>query len=405
MAVGFKCFFCLCAMYFSTSSVQAQRLRVLADGAFDQLQFATADSLYNMYFESQKDTAALIRRAYCSIAQGKYNDAVLHFEKSNNWVYKDLSWCGDYADVLCKTGQVDSCRVVANRCLQRLGTNDILTTLATQSAISEQFAADQTIQMEELRFVGHNECWSPVPYGNAIIFTAPSHNKKVKDNWTGKPFTQLYIGDSGNGKNEPVPIDMAVDLHIGSPAFYDSKMMYFTSNSLKPSKYNEYNLHIAKAGKTNVGQWVHSGIFPYSSPEYSTAYPCFSTNDSIMIFSSDKMGGKGGFDLYMCHWKLGKWDEPIHLKEISTTADDIFPWIDGDDTLYFSTEGLSGMGGLDIFKVFLSEMSTTPPVNIGLPYNSVADDFGYIRQGDQIFITSSRSGVDKIYKSVIINNH
>lgn len=405
MAAGFKTIFLVYFLMAYTSSVQCQRLKVLADIAFDQLQYAAADSLYKLYFDAQKDTAVLIKRAYCSMAQGKYKEAAINFELTKKWVYKDVSWCEKYASALCKSGQVDSCAVIANRCITLFGNNESLSKLGTYPSIIAQLPEDISIHLEELSFVGQSTYWSPVPYENKLLFTAPSVSLKAKDAWTGVAYTQLYSADMLTGENNALIIEMAADLHTGSPALLDKNMMYFTSNSLKPSKYDEYNLHIAIAGKTSSGLWVHSGIFPYSSPEYSTAYPCFSTNDSIMIFSSDKMGGKGGFDLYMCKWTLGKWDEPIHMKEISTTADDVFPWIDGDDTLYFSTEAWVGLGGLDIFKVSLKEMSTTPPTNIGLPYNSVADDFGFIRQGDKIFISSSRSGMDKIYKSVIINNH
>ena len=380
---------------------QGQRMKVLADRAFDQMQYATADELYSTYFEKFNDTSSLIKQAYCHIYQGHYQQAISLFDRTRKWVYKDVKWCTDYARSLQYFGQSDSSIAVANRCVNAFGYTDKLGLIISTQSNADQSHTDSSSKLTELHLEGHESTACPVSYKNQIIFTAPGSPQNKKDPWTGLPFSQLYIGDVTTGKSKPIDIEMANDYHVGSAALYDDKLMYFTSNSIKPSKYHEHNLHIAMAGKTSDGKWVHNGIFQYSSPEYSTAYPCFSANDSIMIFCADKPGGKGGFDLYMCIWDLGRWAVPKHLSNISSSGQDVFPWIEGNHTLYFASDGLPGNGGLDIYKISLQDIAEGIPKPLDKPINSYADDFALSIKEGVFYLTSNRSGQDKIY---FINN-
>jgi len=397
MAADFRISLTIACIASFVSFTQAQRIKILADRAFDQMQYSSADSLYTIYFEKYGDTSSLIKRAYCHNYQGKYIDGISFFERTGKWVYKEVKWCTDYARSLQLNAQADSSVAVAQRCLTAFGFSDKLSQIISSQSMADPSTTDNLPLLTEIPFDDHDEVSCPIPYKDKIIFTAPGSSNNIKDPWTGLPFYRLYVGDAATRKSKSIEIEMATEYHVGSAALYDDKLMYFTSNSLKPSKYHEHNLHIAMAGKTSDGKWVHSGIFPYSSPEFSTAYPCFSDNDSIMIFSADMQGGKGGFDLYMCTWELGKWAVPKHLSNICTDGLEIFPWIEGNHTLYFASDGLMGAGGLDIFKVNISDLLTAIPINLGKPYNSAADDFSYVLQGEKAYLCSNRFGKDKIY--------
>jgi len=103
------------------------------------------------------------------------------------------------------------------------------------------------------------------------------------------------------------------------------------------------------------------------------------TNDGErMYFSSDREGGLGGFDIYMVQrLPNGKWGVPKNIGEpINTAKDEKYPiLIDNGQTLYFSSNGHQGMGGLDIFKSFNKEDKWGKPKNIGYPVNTVDDDY------------------------------
>lgn len=104
------------------------------------------------------------------------------------------------------------------------------------------------------------------------------------------------------------------------------------------------------------------------------------TNDgSLMIFSSDRKGGFGGFDLWMSKLlPTGTWGEPINMgPTINTEFDETYPNFSKDQSyITFSSNGLKGMGGFDLFKTEFSEdlKTWTKPKNLGYPINTAYDD-------------------------------
>ncbi len=124
-----------------------------------------------------------------------------------------------------------------------------------------------------------------------------------------------------------------------------------------------------------------------------------SPDQSYLLIVSTKEGGKGGRDIYSSK-KLpdGSWSTTYNLGDaINTPFDDDAPFITNDGkTLYFASKGHSSIGGYDIFK---SEMNIetgewSKPVNIGLPFNSTADDIYYVESMDSktAFLSSNRAG-------------
>jgi tetratricopeptide (TPR) repeat protein len=107
------------------------------------------------------------------------------------------------------------------------------------------------------------------------------------------------------------------------------------------------------------------------------------TNDGNTIyFASDRMGGLGGIDLYMCkRLPTGKFGAAVNLgKEINSDADEDFPSLSPDGkTLFFSSKGHTSMGGYDIFKADLDEASGkfTGVKNIGYPINTPEDNSNF----------------------------
>lgn len=104
-------------------------------------------------------------------------------------------------------------------------------------------------------------------------------------------------------------------------------------------------------------------------------------NDSTLVFSSDRQGGYGGYDIYITGKRNGQWFVPINLgSEINTKYDEIDPYVSPDGiTLFFSSNNEMSIGGMDIFR---SEFSVenekwSTPVNIGLPANSSANEINF----------------------------
>lgn len=127
--------------------------------------------------------------------------------------------------------------------------------------------------------------------------------------------------------------------------------------------------------------------YSFNSPKYSIMHPSLSAGEDTLYFASDMPGGYGKRDIYYSV-KIGrKWQEPVNLGPgINTRADEVFPFFK-DDTLYFSSNGHAGLGGLDVFRFADGTLS-----NVGSPVNSGFDDFGYYKQSQEGFFSSNRPG-------------
>ncbi|MBI3520656.1 MAG: PD40 domain-containing protein, partial [Bacteroidetes bacterium] len=123
---------------------------------------------------------------------------------------------------------------------------------------------------------------------------------------------------------------------------------------------------------------------------------CFSTDTSVIYFSSNKPGGLGGKDIYRVK-KLpnGRWSMPMNLgPTVNTERDDDAPFLHPDGvTLYFSSKGHNTMGEYDVFKTILNTETNTfsTPDNLGFPINTVNND---------IFFVLNANGTHGYYSSV-----
>ena len=104
-------------------------------------------------------------------------------------------------------------------------------------------------------------------------------------------------------------------------------------------------------------------------------------NDSTIIFSSDKDGGYGGYDLYFTGIRDGKWFEPVNLgRKINSKFDEISPFVTKDGkNLYFSSNNLNSIGGFDVFvsRFSFEDDDWLKPKNLGMPINSSGDEIGF----------------------------
>jgi tetratricopeptide (TPR) repeat protein len=136
-------------------------------------------------------------------------------------------------------------------------------------------------------------------------------------------------------------------------------------------------------------------------------------NEDILVFASNRPGGKGGTDIYISRKLPGnEWSEPQNLGPIiNSKYDEDFPQLTEDGkTLYFSSKGHYNMGGFDIFKSTFNTQTNTwsEPKNIGFPINTTEDDLHYAvsRSGHEAYISAVRDegyGDLDIYR-VIINS-
>ncbi|MBL4708134.1 MAG: PD40 domain-containing protein [Flavobacteriales bacterium] len=104
-----------------------------------------------------------------------------------------------------------------------------------------------------------------------------------------------------------------------------------------------------------------------------------SNDGEKMYFSSNREGGKGGFDIYYVQrLPNGQWSEIKNLgSPINTEGDEKYPAFSHDESyLFFSSNGHIGMGGMDLYKSKALEglNKWQNPKNLGYPINTPFDD-------------------------------
>ena len=177
----------------------------------------------------------------------------------------------------------------------------------------------------------------------------------------------------------------------------------------KISSQNLYTrrLQLGMAKKMNDA-WVIFGMFPYNNiQKYSIGSATLSKDGRVIYFSSDMPGGEGKTDLWYCEKQSdGTWGKPINCGKIINTKDeDAFPYIADDGTIYYSSKGLVGMGGYDIYSAKGDKANWSIPQNLKYPINTTSDDFYFItHNGSNGYFSSNRNGgkgSDDIYSFAI----
>jgi len=139
-----------------------------------------------------------------------------------------------------------------------------------------------------------------------------------------------------------------------------------------------------------------------NNPNYTSTQPAVCIDpvkgNEIIYFVSNRPKGKGGLDIWYFVYdkkkKLYKAPKNAGIK-INTPKDELTPFFDNDTrTLYFSTEGMGGLGGLDVYKVLGDNKKWTTAENLGEPINSGADDIYYSisKNREEGFLVSNRKG-------------
>jgi outer membrane protein OmpA-like peptidoglycan-associated protein/tetratricopeptide (TPR) repeat protein len=130
-------------------------------------------------------------------------------------------------------------------------------------------------------------------------------------------------------------------------------------------------------------------------PQYREAGACLSPDGKKLYFSSNRPGGRGGYDLYVSELGAnGQWGRPSNLgSPVNTRRDETSPFLDAPGTtLYFASDGHATLGDKDIFKSALQNGKWSTPQNLGYPINTSAYEEHFVLTGDGAlgFLTSRR---------------
>ena len=266
------------------------------------------------------------------------------------------------------------------------------------------------VKINNLRLVNSKALdFSPAYFKEDLVFVSNnviSDKKKVFDKNMKQASMSLFITKKERSGyfRKPELFDTAFmsKVHDG-PITYDSQneVIYFTRNDnehdgKKPRYVNKTNYMKIYASTFNSENWSTPELMPFNDEKSDACHPTISLDGEKLYFASNRPGGLGGMDLYMCKMADGAWSEPINLgAAVNSAANEVFPFIHEDGTLYFSSNKPKGLGGLDIYYTRIDNLGNfIKPISMGKPFNTDKDDFGFIVDKDNKtgFLSSDRMG-------------
>lgn len=202
---------------------------------------------------------------------------------------------------------------------------------------------------------------------------------------------------------EPVEGELNTEFDEGIVAFSpDAQTMYLTKARRELNAPTSVEIYTSTRSDA---KWSAPVKFEITADTLSTfGHPAVSPDGEYLYFVSDMPGGYGGKDIWRISLKERQGSLVNLGPDINTEGNDDFPYVRSDGSLYFSSDGHPGMGGLDIFRA--TDVGDPADLrwkveNMGFPINSAGDDFGItFGKGEDGFFSSNRGdarGYDHIY--------
>ena len=279
--------------------------------------------------------------------------------------------------------------------------------------------------IETVAFNSPQNDFAPVFFPDGrLVFTSDRNMITGKESyrWTGNKFMDIFIAEPKSASPQTFDSQWNTADNEGTPCFNKAATEAFFVRAVGAYKGDDAfcKIYFSEKGRTDA-LWSVPVPLPFQKEKINYFHPTLSADGNTLYFACNDPEGWGGFDLWTAQrnpkTETG-WDAPKLLpRSVNTLSNELFPTFDAD-TLYFASDGHTGMGGLDIFRTYRSEKNAwAPPQNLKAPVNSGADDFAFIvdratvtnlkdpKPGDLIkagFFTSNRpletaKGGDDIY--------
>lgn len=406
-----------------TSRAQSAELDK-GDKAFENFDFQEALFFYETARDLQPNDPDITRRiANTYRRMGQIPIAAEWYQKTLELDASNAEDMLRYAEILKILGQYDEA-IEWYEMYAKLKPNDLRAKshLADKQYYKDLFADSARYDMKKFKINNENPVLGISLFEDEKFLVSAIKLDEVGNSgqMESLPYLDVFVCDLDESEEliNPVRLDKNVnsEFHDG-PAYYcfSNKTLYITRNNMKGKKvkFNKNGNAILKIyeAQYNSGSWTSASELKFNDDGSSCGHPCLTKDGQTMYFVSDREGGFGGTDLYVCYKSGSGWSLPVNLgQNVNTEGNEMFPFIGDDGYLYFSSDGHAGLGGSDIFSAEQVGEVWQKPMNLGAPINSASDDFSivYDKDNDHGFFCSNRGGRgdDDIYfyKHISISN-
>ena len=220
-------------------------------------------------------------------------------------------------------------------------------------------------------------------YKDGIVFLSMSkYEKKMSPDFISFGAVEAYyatIEDSVLGKHIVFSPFSSFSYPSEAMTFSpDYNTIYFTKFPKKDKKEKIFMAKFTPKDKNQSG-WVSESMpLDFCADNSNYTHPTLSADQKILIFASDKEGSLGGMDLFFSRKDGDKWSAPENLgNSINTSGNEFFPFLDSENNLFFSSDGLQGYGGYDVFTCKFNGTAWDKPINLSYRINSKDDDIAF----------------------------
>ena len=379
-----------------TGTDKQQAIEGLADCYWNMRNYAFASYWYNQLTGTTTNSISAIRKAEMLAREEKYADAAALLQNTN---------LSAKAKGFLKT------------------------------AYMKKDSADWNIGYMDFNTAVYRE-FSPVVINNKLIWSTNEPRTKLADGvmgWDRNGFTRfVFHADKASAKRVNFPATVYIDSSLAILNAAKRKALHYTNaeksilltNRLRKEegkkdasfiqpqplkatvlyKYNVAHLSATDAGADlllsmndqarmkNADRYVMLASTSFTNDKLGAAgfmkinlaektdllHPALHPNGKTIVFSAKEAGSTNNYDLYITYMNADStWSAPKVLAALNTSGNELFASFTAEGVLFYSSDGMPGLGGLDIFKA--TKIETAAPVLYHLPYpvNSGADDFGF----------------------------
>ncbi|PHR21051.1 MAG: hypothetical protein COA38_19055 [Fluviicola sp.] len=395
-----------------------------ADDFYNLIAYASAADIYSDLIGSEVDSPTMrAKLADCFYQMGEtekaetyYQEMIQSTEATSTDVYQyaqSLKENGKYSLSDEWMGKFASLEVSDSRSIQYIENKSYLDDIIDQEAF---------FNVNHLSMNTKNTEFGGYPLGgDKICFISDRRVKfgtKRIHSWNDRNYLDFFSG-SRTETNDLTNVEMRArkdnsKFHEGPLCLTpDGSMVYFTRNNISKGSLRRnvdgiQNLKLYTATVDADGHWTNVQETSLNSREYSVGHPTVSADGKTLYFTSDRPGGFGGADIYKCSIGTdGALGEPENLgKDVNTEGQDMFPWINKEGILFYSSDGNLGLGGLDVFAMIPNKGGEfTKKINLGEPINTPKDDFALVMLDETNgYLSSNRTsgtGNDDIYSILL----